>query len=86
MEERLLPVVLAERGIRKDAELVWGFPIDREMVEWDEDRVCFRCDRTTGSGSLHRNMWFCDRCWVVVFMAGGRMFDDTRRQYVAGSD
>merc|ERR1711904_142384 len=32
---------------------------------WGEQRVCFCCDRTTGSGALHNNMWFCDKCWAA---------------------
>merc|ERR1711871_219160 len=45
-----------------------GFPLDRELIEWGEKRVCFRCDRTTSSGALHGDMWFCDKCWATSRM------------------
>eukprot|EP00747_Dinoflagellata_sp_TGD_P191926 gnl/TRDRNA2_/TRDRNA2_56006_c1_seq1.p1 gnl/TRDRNA2_/TRDRNA2_56006_c1~~gnl/TRDRNA2_/TRDRNA2_56006_c1_seq1.p1 ORF type:complete len:570 (+),score=92.42 gnl/TRDRNA2_/TRDRNA2_56006_c1_seq1:1-1710(+) len=71
IEELLLPAVMASRGVSRDAELVWGFPIDREIIDWGEDRVCFRCDRTTGEGSLYGDMWFCDKCWAESRAKGG---------------
>lgn len=41
----------------------WGFRQDSPLVEWGEERVCFRCNCTTGSGSYHQGIWFCTGCW-----------------------
>eukprot|EP00747_Dinoflagellata_sp_TGD_P167910 gnl/TRDRNA2_/TRDRNA2_193217_c0_seq1.p1 gnl/TRDRNA2_/TRDRNA2_193217_c0~~gnl/TRDRNA2_/TRDRNA2_193217_c0_seq1.p1 ORF type:complete len:604 (+),score=81.00 gnl/TRDRNA2_/TRDRNA2_193217_c0_seq1:145-1956(+) len=64
VEERLFPEVYAAKGRPcNGTELHWGFPLGREIVDWGDERVCFRCDRTGGSGAGSGDMWFCDECW-----------------------
>jgi hypothetical protein len=67
VEERLLPEVMDARKMLNApcnvSEMHWGFPVNGKLVPWGEERVCFRCDRTTGSGAMHGGMWFCNMCW-----------------------
>lgn len=36
---------------------------DAALAEWGEEKVCFGCNCTTGSGRAHESRWFCERCW-----------------------
>eukprot|EP00930_Biecheleria_cincta_P095297 TRINITY_DN87278_c0_g1_i1.p1 TRINITY_DN87278_c0_g1~~TRINITY_DN87278_c0_g1_i1.p1 ORF type:complete len:677 (+),score=74.75 TRINITY_DN87278_c0_g1_i1:98-2128(+) len=36
---------------------------DAALAEWGEEKVCFGCNCTTGSGRAHEKRWFCEQCW-----------------------
>jgi len=63
--EKLDIVECLKRGPSKKMDSHFGFPLNSEIVEWREDRVCFSCDHTSDSGAYHNNMWFCNTCWNV---------------------
>lgn len=52
-----------------DAER-WGFRFGSELAPWGEERVCFRCDRTSIEGAVPPSLssgrlgeHYCKRCW-----------------------
>jgi len=76
VQERLQEAIAAARaehpehsatglsGATGAAEPHWGFPAGAPLVEWGEELVCFRCDKTkSGLGAEASGCWFCSDCW-----------------------
>eukprot|EP00929_Paragymnodinium_shiwhaense_P014263 TRINITY_DN122165_c0_g1_i1.p1 TRINITY_DN122165_c0_g1~~TRINITY_DN122165_c0_g1_i1.p1 ORF type:complete len:616 (+),score=95.35 TRINITY_DN122165_c0_g1_i1:86-1933(+) len=47
-----------------------GFSMNSELIDWGEEKVCFRCNSTTGNGSYSNKMWFCATCCSMAAAHG----------------
>lgn len=78
LQERLERVVAEERAITHPGQTLAGqsscglFEAGpaAALAEWGEERVCFRCNCTTGEGFHDRGWWFCRRCLDASRRAG----------------
>merc|ERR1712151_269773 len=63
VQAQLDKYVAAEWRRYPGSNVNFGFKFGAQLVEWGEERVCFRCDCTTGAGAYHGDWWFCSACW-----------------------
>mmetsp|Transcript_150024 Transcript_150024/g.273084 ORF Transcript_150024/g.273084 Transcript_150024/m.273084 type:complete len:865 (+) Transcript_150024:69-2663(+) len=73
--EKLFPIIAEQQVKYPSAAGVaarenWGFHPHFPLIDWGEERVCWRCDTTTPEGRSHMGKFYCNKCWEKARNAG----------------